>query len=66
MISRAELVHIRDRWRKEKKISGDAVEKLLDAADKALTMKAADDIRQQSGGSLGNIVDDIFGIRRRS
>ena len=64
MISKPELDQIRNRWRSEKKISADSVEKLLDAADKALTMQAADGLRRPDGGGLGSIIDDLFGPRR--
>lgn len=65
MISKPELDQIRNRWRNEKKISADSVEKLLDAADKALTMQAADRLRKPGGDDLGSVINDLFGTRRR-
>lgn len=64
MISKPELDQIRNRWRSEKKISAESVEKLLDAADKALTMQAANEMRKPGSDRLGSIIDDIFGGRR--
>ena len=64
MISKPELDQIRNRWRGEKKISAESVEKLLDAADKALTMQAANELRKPGSDRLGSIIDDILGHRR--
>lgn len=62
MISRSDLNYIRKRWTDEKRISAKHVEALLDAADKALTMSAANDLRQSGRGrGLDGLVDDVLG-----
>lgn len=62
MIDRPDLNRIRKRWNDEKKISAADVQRLLDAADSALTMKAANDMRNSGRpNGLGDILRG-FGV----
>ena len=58
MITRSELDHIRRRWQAERKVSAKDVDRLIDAAERALTMRAANDLRRTPGQSKFH---DLFG-----
>ena len=57
MITRSELDHIRRRWQAERKAKD--VDRLIDAAERALTMRAANDLRRTPGQSKFH---DLFGL----
>jgi len=71
MITRSELDHIRRRWQAERrgpgtrwstgggKVSAKDVDRLIDAAERALTMRAANDLRRTPGQSKFH---DLFGL----
>lgn len=59
MITRSELDHIRRRWQAERKVSANDVDRLIDAAERALTMRAANDLRRTPGQSKFH---DLFGL----
>jgi hypothetical protein len=56
------LDNIKGRWSRERKVSANDVEWLLDMAAAAEKMKSADELRRGRGrGDLGDLFDGLFG-----
>ena len=62
-IIRSDINAIRDRWKSEKKISADAIEKLLSAAYTGLTLQSANEMRtagRKPDGGLSDLLGGMF------